>query len=81
MDDNNQISSLDYMYIYSIFLYFSCVKYPNGFFHKTCNTLAESIQTSIATFFSLLCDSEYINKNAVRKAIHEAGKNKGMHEV
>lgn len=63
----------DSMYIYSILLYFACVKDPHPVFHQMCNTLSDRSQQAIAAFFENLVKVEKINRNILAKAIFDAG--------
>ncbi|XP_055371224.1 uncharacterized protein LOC129605466 [Condylostylus longicornis] len=71
-DDNQQLSSSDYMYIYSVFLHFCCVKYPTEFFQNICQNFHEAHQQAIAIFFKGLLEKDVIDKVLLRKLIAEA---------
>uniref|UniRef100_A0A1I8N206 Uncharacterized protein n=1 Tax=Musca domestica TaxID=7370 RepID=A0A1I8N206_MUSDO len=71
LDDENCLSSSDYIYIYSLFLHFCCVKHPQTVFHEICQRLPEFAQQCIASFFKELLETEPITKEALRHAIAE----------
>ncbi|XP_013118955.2 golgin subfamily B member 1 isoform X1 [Stomoxys calcitrans] len=68
-DDENCLSSSDYIYIYSILLHFSCVKHPHTIFHEICQRLPIHDQQCIASFFKELLDVESPDKETLRHAI------------
>uniref|UniRef100_A0A1A9W418 Uncharacterized protein n=1 Tax=Glossina brevipalpis TaxID=37001 RepID=A0A1A9W418_9MUSC len=70
-DDDNGLSSADYVYVYTLMLHFSCVKYPQTFFHDICQKLPNSSQQSMASFFRELLDVEKLNKENLRHAVGE----------
>ncbi|XP_061392877.1 centromere-associated protein E [Musca vetustissima] len=71
LDDENCLSSSDYIYLYSLFLHFCCVKHPQTVFHEICQRLPEFAQQCIASFFKELLETEPITKEALRHAIAE----------
>lgn len=71
MDDENALSSADYIYVYSLLLHFSCVKYPVTYFHDICKKLSDSAQQSIASFFKILLECKHINRETLRHTIAE----------
>ncbi|XP_073830571.1 mushroom body defect isoform X3 [Musca autumnalis] len=71
LDDENCLSSSDYIYIYSLLLHFCCVKHPQTVFHEICQRLPEYAQQCIASFFKELLETEPITKEALRHAIAE----------
>uniref|UniRef100_A0A1A9VRY2 Uncharacterized protein n=1 Tax=Glossina austeni TaxID=7395 RepID=A0A1A9VRY2_GLOAU len=70
-DDDNGLSSTDYMYVYTLMLHFSCVKHPQTFFHDICQKLPNSSQQSMALFFRELLEVEKLNKENLRHAVAE----------
>uniref|UniRef100_A0A1A9VVC8 Uncharacterized protein n=1 Tax=Glossina austeni TaxID=7395 RepID=A0A1A9VVC8_GLOAU len=70
-DDDDGLSSSDYIYAYSLMLHFSCVKYPQTFFHDICQKLPSSSQQSMALFFRELLEMEKLNKENLRHAVAE----------
>ncbi|KAL9886904.1 mushroom body defect isoform 1-T1 [Glossina fuscipes fuscipes] len=70
-DDDNGLSSADYIYVYTLMLHFSCVKNPETFFHDICQKLPNSSQQSMALFFRELLPVEKLNKENLRHAVAE----------
>lgn len=52
-------------------LHFSCVKYPEEFFHRVCQKLSDQSQQGIATFFKQLLDCSTITKDTLLNAISD----------
>uniref|UniRef100_A0A0A1XT98 Myosin-7 n=1 Tax=Zeugodacus cucurbitae TaxID=28588 RepID=A0A0A1XT98_ZEUCU len=69
LDAENTISSTEYIYAYSLFLHFSCVKCPETNFHDICKRLSVNNQRNIAAFFNELIDCQSINREKLRQAI------------
>uniref|UniRef100_A0A1B0FPB7 Uncharacterized protein n=1 Tax=Glossina morsitans morsitans TaxID=37546 RepID=A0A1B0FPB7_GLOMM len=70
-DDDDGLSSADYIYVYSLMLHFSCVKYPQTFFHDICQKIPSSSQQSMALFFRELLEVEKLYKEDLRRAVAE----------
>uniref|UniRef100_A0A1B0FMC5 Uncharacterized protein n=1 Tax=Glossina morsitans morsitans TaxID=37546 RepID=A0A1B0FMC5_GLOMM len=71
-DDDNILSSGDYIYVYTLLLHFSCVKYPQTFFHDICQKLPISSQQTMALLFLKLLEVEKLNKGNLRNVIGKA---------
>ncbi|XP_017477932.1 PREDICTED: major antigen isoform X2 [Rhagoletis zephyria] len=69
LDDENTLSSTEYLYVYSLLLHFSCVKYPETNFHDICKRLSVNNQRHIAAFFNELIDCQSINRDKLCQAI------------
>lgn len=63
----------NYVYIFSLFLHYACVKCPHIEVQKLCNNLKEQSQQSIAVFFTMLLNQKNIDKAKLLAAISEAG--------
>uniref|UniRef100_A0A1A9VVX7 Uncharacterized protein n=1 Tax=Glossina austeni TaxID=7395 RepID=A0A1A9VVX7_GLOAU len=72
-DDDNILSSGDYIYVYTLLLHFSCVKYPQTFFHDICQKLPINSQQAMALLFLKLLEVEKLNKDNLRHVIGKAG--------
>lgn len=72
LDETSQIIVQDFMFIYSIFLHFSCVMFPEPFFHSKCISLKPKCQSSIQTFLEILAKSEKFDRNSLRMAIRDS---------
>ncbi|KAG5668169.1 hypothetical protein PVAND_016119 [Polypedilum vanderplanki] len=70
-DDTNNISSQDYVYIFSLLLYFSCVIKENDFFQKCCRNLNSMHQIAIVSFFEYLRENSSFSKESLRLAIKQ----------
>jgi hypothetical protein len=63
------------VYIFSIFLYYSCVKHPEQYFQQCCSKLDGNNQSIITKFFCQLVEHQCnLNKDAIRGAIQQASK-------
>jgi hypothetical protein len=63
------------VYIFSIFLYYSCVKHPEQYFQQCCSKLDGNNQSIITKFFCQLVEHQSnLNKEAIRGAIQQASK-------
>lgn len=75
-DEEHNISSQDYMYIYSLILFYSCIHRGNEFFQKCCESLDSKHQPVVLKFFATLKQAqenkETITKEVLRVAIKEA---------
>ncbi|CAO1399270.1 unnamed protein product [Diamesa serratosioi] len=75
-DDTGRISPLDFMYIISFLLYYSCVRQAHPYSQKCCSKLDQKHQLAIAKFFGLLKthfdNKDKINKTLIRQAIHQS---------
>lgn len=72
LDETGQIRVPDHMYIYSLFLHFSCVMFPEPFFHNKCIALKPKCQSSIQTFLEIVTRSEKFDRNSLRTAIRDS---------
>lgn len=72
LDETSQIIVHDFMFIYSIFLHFSCVMFPEPFFHSKCISLKPKCQSSIKTFLEIVAKSEKFDRNSLRMAIRDS---------
>jgi hypothetical protein len=76
LDEDHNISSQDYMYIYSLILFYSCIHRTSEFFQKCCEGLDAKHQTAVFKFFASLKQAqesrETITKELLRVAIKEA---------
>lgn len=75
-DESNKISSQDFMYIFSLLLYHSCVGSSSEFFQKCCERLDEKHQPVVVKFFASVKQAEEnkedISKELLRSAIRES---------
>lgn len=69
-DDTNNLSTTDYIYVYSLLLHFSCVRKPNVYFHEKCKSLEQRHQQIISDFLSSSqIQSGLFDKCSLRQAI------------
>lgn len=69
-DDTNNLSTTDYIYVYSLLLHFCCVKKPNVDFHKKCESLDQRHQQVISDFLnSPQLQNNLYDKSSLRQAI------------
>lgn len=75
-DETGNISSQDFVYMFSLLLYYSCVRRVIPFFQKCCENLDMNQQKLIFNFFATLKGSQDskvpITKEVVRQAVKEA---------
>lgn len=72
LDASGIISLNDYMYIYSLFIHFSCVKYPKKFFHRVSMNLNDKCQEAVAQFLNIMMQNEKFDRSTIRDAIYHA---------
>jgi hypothetical protein len=70
-DETGQISAQDYIYIFSLLLYYSCVTQENEFFQKCCSALNSKFQLGILSFFEYFNISTKFDKESLRSAIKQ----------
>lgn len=75
-DETNNISSQDYVYIFSLLLFYSCVTRVNKFFQQCCESLDSKLQPNVANFFASLKQKieqkEPLTKETLRSAVKQA---------
>ncbi|KAG5684611.1 hypothetical protein PVAND_013836 [Polypedilum vanderplanki] len=67
----NTISSQDYIYIFSILLYYSCVTQESEYFQSSCISLDTKFQMSIFSFFDFFNLNKDFSKESIRAAIKQ----------
>lgn len=75
-DEEKNISSQDFIYVFSLVLYYSCILQTSDFFRIRCQDLNDKHQTSIMKFFAIiklaLDKKQKLTKEIIRSAIKEA---------
>ncbi|KFB38095.1 AGAP000323-PA-like protein [Anopheles sinensis] len=60
LNECNEIPDCDNVYVFSLMLYFSCVRLPIEYFHNVCKTFSDDYQRSVKTFLdSFLTDPNH----------------------
>lgn len=69
-DDTDNLSTTDYIYVFSLLLHFSCMRKPNVYFHEKCQSLEQRHQIAISDFFkSSQIYNNLFDKSSLRQAI------------
>lgn len=76
-DNNNgdaQLPEEEYVYVYSLFLHHSCVRYADPEMQSVCSGLLEKYQMIMAKFLEYLIKAVKYTRESIQDAIEEAGK-------
>lgn len=73
LDDGNAVPVNEYVYIYSLFLHFSCVLHADRGIQQICNNMVRKNQESIEKFLDYLFKIGKCERAIVQTAIEEAG--------
>lgn len=76
-DNNNGDAHLpeeEYVYVYSLFLHHSCVRYADPEMQSVCSGLLEKYQMIMAKFLEYLIKAVKYTRESIQDAIEEAGK-------
>lgn len=76
-DNNNGDTRLpadEFVYVYSLFLHHSCVRYADPEMQSVCSGLLEKYQMIMAKFFEYLFKTVKYTRESIQDAIDEAGK-------
>lgn len=74
-DNNNgetQLSEDEYVYVYSMLLHYSCVRYPDAEMQNVCSGLLEKYQIVVAKYFDFMCKAVKHTRECIQDAIEEA---------
>jgi len=71
-DENNNVSSQDFVYVFSLLLHYSCVQEKNEHFQIACTKLNSTFQMCIATFLEYITKQTTFNKEIIRTGIKQA---------
>lgn len=74
MDDGQSISSNEYIYIYSLFMHFACIQYPDSGIQNICKNMVQKNQEIIEKFLECLIRINKCDRLILQNAIEEAGK-------
>lgn len=69
LDDSKKLSSRDYIYVYTLFMHFACVKIPNPHFHSSCTKLSAAHQSIVAEFLNTLLNNDDFSHAKIRSAV------------
>lgn len=72
--DEQNLPTNEYVYIYSLFLHFSCVLYADPILQQICNNMVRKNQELIEKFLDYLFKIGRCDRGIVQSAIEEAGK-------
>jgi hypothetical protein len=70
--ESSNISSQDYIYVFSILLYYSCVTVENKFFQQCCQELIHEYQMGVFSFFEYFSNHKNFSKESIRTAIKQS---------
>ncbi|KAL7028669.1 hypothetical protein ACKWTF_005945 [Chironomus riparius] len=71
-DENNNVSSQDFVYVFSLLLHYSCVREKDEYFQIACTKLNSTFQMCIATFLEYVTKQTIFNKEIIRTGIKQA---------
>lgn len=71
-DENNNVSSQDFVYVFSLLLHYSCVREKDEYFQFACTKLNSTFQMCIATFLEYITKQTIFNKEIIRTGIKQA---------
>lgn len=74
MDDDQTISTNEYIYIYSLFMHFACIQYPDSGIQTICKNMVQKNQEIIEKFLECLIRINKCDRLILQNAIEEAGK-------
>ena len=66
---DNNIEENDYVFVYSLLFYYSCVKYPDRNMQELCKKLPTKLQQCVAEFFTSLQNSSQFDKETLIRII------------
>lgn len=73
LDPADRLQASTFVDIYSLFLHFACVRYPQKELQNLCNGLKDLSQVRIAAFFTaLMTEQSHINHAVIQMAIGES---------
>ncbi|XP_055624263.1 centromere-associated protein E isoform X2 [Toxorhynchites rutilus septentrionalis] len=76
LTESGQIAAPDHFYIFSLLLYFSCVRHPERFFQLICNGFDKPKQYAVTGFLKFMHEGNHLRKEIdrtmIRKAIQDA---------
>ncbi|XP_058829303.1 centrosome-associated protein CEP250 isoform X2 [Topomyia yanbarensis] len=76
LTESGQIAAPDHFYIFSLLLYFSCVRHPDTSFQQICNNFDKLRQAAVGAFLkSMLANSQQqkkIDRMMIQRAIQDA---------
>lgn len=76
LNENGNVAVNEYVYIYSLFLHFSCVLYADIGIQQICNNMVGKNQEVIEKFLEYVFKIGKCDRIIVQSAIEEAGKKK-----
>ncbi|XP_070495735.1 uncharacterized protein [Chironomus tepperi] len=71
-DENNNVSSQDFVFVFSLLLHYSCIQEKDEYFQLACTKLNSTFQMCIATFFEYITKQTIFNKETLRTGIKQA---------
>ncbi|XP_055597905.1 uncharacterized protein LOC129747632 isoform X2 [Uranotaenia lowii] len=76
LTETKQIAAPDHFYIFSLLLYFSCVRHPEKFFQQICSSFDKHKQHAVTAFLKSMFDANHMRKEVdramIKKAIQDA---------
>lgn len=74
LEEQDKVPSAEYVYIYSLFLHFSCILHADTTIQQICNNMVRKNQEMIEKFLDYLFKVGKCERAIVQTAIEEAGK-------
>ncbi|XP_058443178.1 centromere-associated protein E isoform X2 [Malaya genurostris] len=72
LTESDQIAAPDHFYIFSLLLYFSCVRHPDTFFQHICSGFDKLRQVAVGAFLKSMLDNSQQRKEVDRMMIQRA---------
>ncbi|KXJ75744.1 hypothetical protein RP20_CCG011133 [Aedes albopictus] len=76
LTETGQIAAPDHFYIFSLLLFFSCVRHPERFFQQICNGFDKPQQYAVTAFLKSMLEGAHLRKEIdrmmIRRAIQDA---------
>lgn len=76
LTETGQIAAPDHFYIFSLLLFFSCVRHPERFFQQICNGFDKPQQYAVTAFLKSMLEStqmrQEIDRMMIRRSIQDA---------
>lgn len=71
--NEGKMSPDDYVYGFSLLMYFACVKHPDKKIHKICGEMHEESQQAVQAFLQNLLDCNSFTRETIRCVIESSG--------
>lgn len=72
LTETGQIAAPDHFYIFSLLLFFSCVRHSERFFQQICNGFGKPQQYAVTAFLKSMWEAAHLRKEIDRMMIRQA---------